>query len=340
MKIYTYYIQGMHCPSCQLTVESKLKIIPGVQNIGIDALKSKIEISGYFEENYPEEIFKRICNEKLNPFNYNLSIEKETKNNSWGQFKIALPIGLLIIFIFIVLQRLGLVDLIQADKVTYGTAFIIGLVASVSSCMAVVGGLMLSISAEFTRSGDAVKPQIFFHVGRIVSFFVLGGVIGAIGTAFTLNGTTTFMLGIIIGLVMLTLGLNLLDIFSWTNKLVPHLPQSWGKKATSLRKMNHSLTPLLVGVATFFLPCGFTQSMQLYTLTTGNFLSGGLTMLAFALGTLPVLALVSFSGAGIKNNRNKGVFFKTAGIVVIFFALLNIITSLTAAGIIVPLFTL
>jgi len=93
-----------------------------------------------------------------------------------------------------------------------------------------------------------------------------------------------------------------------------------------------------VGAATFFLPCGFTQAMQIYTLSTGSFLSGGLTMLAFALGTLPVLALISFSSFSIKQSAKAGIFFKTAGIIVIMFALLNIFNSLAAVGVVPPLF--
>ena len=177
-----------------------------------------------------------------------------------------------------------------------------------------------------------------FHVGRIVSFFVLGGVIGAIGSAFTLNVSTTFFLSLLVGLVMLVLGLNLLEIFPWAKKLQPSMPKFIAKHAHSVSKLNHTLTPLLVGVITFFLPCGFTQSMQLYALTTGSFLNGGLTMLAFALGTLPVLALVSFSSFSMKNSPKSGVFFKTAGLVVILFAVFNIINSLVVIGLIPAVF--
>jgi sulfite exporter TauE/SafE len=104
-----------------------------------------------------------------------------------------------------------------------------------------------------------------------------------------------------------------------------------------LKNVNHTLTPLAVGVATFFLPCGFTQSMQIYTLTTGNFLTGALIMGAFALGTLPVLALLSFSSLGIHKKAQSGVFFKSAGLVVLFFGIFNLINSFVAAGIIPPL---
>ncbi len=194
------------------------------------------------------------------------------------------------------------------------------------------------MSATFAKEGDKIKPQLMFHGGRIVAFFILGGVIGALGAAFTLNTSATFILGLIIGIVMLILGINLLDVFPWVKKLQPSMPKFIAKQAHGVSKLNHILTPLLVGVATFFLPCGFTQSMQLYTLTTGSFLKGGLTMLSFALGTLPVLALISFSSFSIQNSSKAGIFFKTAGLVVIMFALFNLINSLVVIGVIPPIF--
>lgn len=115
------------------------------------------------------------------------------------------------------------------------------------------------------------------------------------------------------------------------------MPKFLARRAFNVSKLNHTLTPALVGIATFFLPCGFTQSMQIYTLSTGSFMAGGLTMLAFALGTFPVLALVSFSSFSIRDSAKSGIFFKSAGLVVILFALFNIINSLVAAGIINPI---
>lgn len=206
--------------------------------------------------------------------------------------------------------------------------------------MAVVGGLVLSMSANFAKEGDSIRPQILFHVGRLVSFFILGGVIGALGSAFQLGAAGTFIVGLIVAVVLLILGINLLDVFPWFKKLQPTLPSFVGKHIHGLKNMNHVLTPLIIGVATFFLPCGFTQSMQIYALTTGTFWSGAMTMFVFALGTLPVLALLSFSSLGIHKKAQSGVFFKTAGLVVIFFGILNLITSLVAAGVIPPFFNL
>jgi sulfite exporter TauE/SafE len=150
----------------------------------------------------------------------------------------------------------------------------------------------------------------------------------------------SFALSVIIGVVMFILGVNLLDVFHFTKRFQPAMPKFISKHVFGVSKWNHAVTPFLVGIVTFFLPCGFTQSMQIYTLSTGSFLSGGLTMLIFALGTLPVLSLISFSSFSIKNNSKSGIFFKTAGLIVITFALYNLVSSLVVVGVLPPIFSI
>ncbi len=327
----------MHCDACVLLTESELQDLPNVTHVKAMLWNHTVEVTGDFGDKTPEQIAEEFT-AHLKPHGYTVSVERQVKNNHWSDFKIAIPIAVGIAVLFVILQKVGLINLVSAGNVTYGTAFVIGIIASLSSCMAVVGGLLLSMSATFAKQGDKVKPQLMFHGGRIASFFVLGGVIGAIGSAFTLNVSTTFVLSLLIGIVMVILGINLLDVFPWAKRLQPSIPKFISKRAHGVAKFNHTLTPLLVGVVTFFLPCGFTQSMQLYTLTTGNFLHGGLTMLAFAIGTFPVLALISFSSFSIQNSSKAGIFFKTAGLIVILFAIFNIINSLVVIGVIPPIF--
>ncbi len=336
-KKYTFHVHGMHCKACVGLTESELQDLPNVSSAKSSLETRTVEVEGNFGEKTPEAIAAELTG-VLTKHGYTLSTEAEKKKVVWKEFATAIPIALGFIVVFLALQKLGIVNLVDTGTVTYGTAFVVGIIASLSTCMAVVGGLVLSMSATFAREGDKVRPQLLFHGGRIISFFILGGAIGTVGSAFQLGGTGMFMLGIIIGLVMLILGINLLDIFHFTKRLQPSIPKFLSDKALKVSKLNHTLTPALVGIATFFLPCGFTQSMQIYTLSTGSFLRGGLTMLAFALGTFPVLALISFSSFSIKNSSKAGVFFKSAGLIVILFAVFNIINSLVAIGWIVPVF--
>ena len=327
----------MHCKACVLMTESEIGDLPEVTSVTSSLENHSVVVEGDFGDKTPEQIAQDLT-VPLVAHGYSVSTVALERTKKWGDFRVAIPIAVAFAVLFVVLQKVGLINLIDGGEVTYGTAFVIGIVASLSTCMAVVGGLVLSMSATFAKEGATVKPQLMFHTGRIVSFFVFGGIIGVLGAAFTLSTGATFILSLIIGIVMLILGINLLEVFPWAKKLQPSMPQFLSKNALGVSKFTHTLTPLLVGIATFFLPCGFTQSMQLYTLSTGSFMNGALTMLAFALGTLPALAVVSFSSLRIQKKSTASIFFKSAGLIVIMFALFNLINSIVVIGLIPPLF--
>lgn len=335
---HIFHVKGMHCHACVLLTESEIGEDPKVCSAKSDLASCTIEVTGDFGGLTPAEIAKELT-AKIEKHGYTLSLEREDENiHHWSDFKMALPIAVLFLAGFFLLQKLGIVNVITASSVTYGTAFLIGVVASLSTCMAVVGGLLLSLSANYAKSGDKVKPQIMFHVGRLIGFFVLGGVIGLIGSAFKITPMMNFVVGLVIAFVMFILGVNLLDVFPWAKRFQFSPPKMLSKNVLGAAKMTHTIAPFLIGIATFFLPCGFTQSMQVYSLSTGSFLQGALTMLTFALGTLPVLALMSFTSLTIQQGVKSRIFFKVAGLVVIVFALFNLINSLVIIGIVPPIF--
>lgn len=337
-KTFTFHVHGMHCKACSMVIEQELSDLSYVELVSVDQNRHMVTVTGDFE-GIPQEELAKDFSTLLSSKGYTFSVEKKEIVKNWSEFNVAVPIALGVILLFIILQKIGIINLVDASNMTYGTSFIIGIIASLSSCAAVVGGLLLSMSATFAKEGDKMKPQLLFHAGRLISFFILGGVIGVLGSAFTLSTMMSFILSVVIGIVMLVLGINLLDVFHFTKRFQPAMPKFVSKHVFGISKWNHAITPFLVGIVTFFLPCGFTQSMQIYTLSTGSFLSGGLTMLIFALGTLPVLALISFSSFSIKNNSKSGIFFKTAGLIVIVFALYNLISSLVVVGVLPPIFS-
>jgi uncharacterized protein len=339
-RTYSFHINGMHCPSCVALTESELADVPGVASAKASLSRHSVEVTGDFGDK-PLDGIAADFTQVLKRHGFTVSLEKQKSRVRWSDFSLAVPFAAAFVALFIALQKLGIVNwATTGSHVSYGTAMLIGVVASLSSCMAIVGGLLLSISANFAKAGDTVRPQLLFHLGRLASFFLLGGVIGAAGSVFSFGDRGMFVVDLIVSASMFILGINLLDIFPWAKKLQPALPAFLGKRVHGLKEINHTATPLLVGIATFFLPCGFTQSMQLYSITTGSFLSGALIMISFALGTLPVLALLSFSSFGIQNKARSGVFFKTAGLIVVFFALFNLENACVGAGILPPIFNL
>lgn len=333
---YLFHIRGMHCASCALRIEQAIKDDPRVTVAKVSFGKQQVSVEGDFPDS-PEEVAEELTR-LVSKHGYRISTEKGSHAALWSDFIYALPLALLLMTAFVFLQKVGLTNLITSSDVSYGTAFLIGLIASVSSCLAIVGGLVLSLSASSAKEGGTWRTQTLFHVGRIGGFFVLGGLVGLLGNSLHLGLTANALLGGLVALVMLVLGINLLDVFHFTKRLQLTMPARFSRHVVAGSTHDHYLAPLLVGVGTFFLPCGFTQSMQLYALSTGSFMQGALTMFVFALGTFPMLALLSFGSLNIAHQSWKGIFFKTAGLIVIALALLNLMNALATAGIISPLF--
>lgn len=334
---YIFPVIGMHCSACVLLTESQIGEMAGVNRVKADLGKNQIEVWGDFENLSKTEI-KNILNASLEPHGYSLNEASEAKKNNAVDFQWAVPAAVVAIAAFLGLQKLGITNLITSNSVGYGTALAIGLVASISTCMAVVGGLVLSLSATYAKQKKNL-PHYLFHLGRLIGFFLLGGALGALGSTLQISALGTSVLSIAVALIMIILGLNLLEIFPWAKRLQITSPRLFGKQIFKLKSVSLA-GPFLIGAATFFLPCGFTQSMQLYALTTDSFWTGAGLMLTFALGTLPVLGLLSFgSSAAERLRRHSGVIFKTMGLIIIFFALFNIINSLAALGLIAPVFS-
>lgn len=335
MKNYTFHLSGTHCASCKIFIEDALSEQDFVKNVRVDLKKEILEVTS--ADDKESEELARILTSKIQSNGYTVSVDKVYKQNSkdaviWK----AIPVGLGFLVLFFLLQKSGILNIGFGGQVTPVTSFVIGLIASVSSCLAIVGGLVLSLSAKISQdSVSDTKTFLLFHSGRLVSFAVLGGVLGAIGGAIGINFTFTAILGIVASLVMLLLGLNLVGVFK-KNKVT----MSSGI-FEFFRGIEHkTFAPLLLGFATFFLPCGFTQAMQVSALSSGSFIAGSLIMFAFALGTLPMLAFLSFGSASFAHSKHAPLFFKSAGVVVIGLGLFALLSGLAALGIISPLFNI
>jgi uncharacterized protein len=335
MKAFIFHLSGTHCASCKVLIEDILLEQDFVKSASVDLKREVVEIE--IERDQEPEILSKILTERINAHGYTLSVEKvvaerQDKDVVWK----ALPIGLAFLVLFFLLQKSGILNLGIGGQITPVTSFVIGLIASASSCLAIVGGLVLSLSAKVSQDNISdTKTFTLFHAGRLVSFALLGGILGAVGGAIGINFTFTAVLGIVASIVMLLLGLNLVGVFK-KNKIA--LPSGI---FDFFRRIEHKmLTPLILGFATFFLPCGFTQSMQVSALGSGSFMSGLLIMLAFALGTLPMLLLLSFGSASFAHSKYAPLFFKSAGVVVIGLGLFALLAGLAGLGIINPLFNI
>jgi sulfite exporter TauE/SafE/copper chaperone CopZ len=336
MKTHTFHISGTHCASCKIFIEDALNERGFIKNTCVDLKRETVKIETESDQS-PKELAK-VLTDTIKSNGYALSVEKPVEEQ-WNNDVIwkAVPIGLALLALFFLLQKSGILNLgIGGGQITPTTSFLVGLLASVSSCLAVVGGLVLSLSAKISQDNERdTKTFLLFHVGRLAGFAVLGGVLGAVGGAIGINITFTTILGIVASVAMILLGLNLVGVFEKNNVALPSGIFNF------FRKVEHgTLTPLVIGFATFFLPCGFTQSMQISALGSGSFVSGLLLMLSFALGTLPMLLFLSFGSASFARGRYAPIFFESAGVVVIGLGVFALLSGLAGLGIIRPIFNI
>lgn len=336
MKKYILHVSGTHCASCKILIEDVLSEQDFIKNSEVNLKNETVSIETEADLN-PKEI-SEILTDKLKSNGYTFSLEKVIKKEEGNNVTLkSVFIGLVFLFLFFVLQKSGILNFGIGGEVTPITSFIIGIVASLSSCLAIVGGLVLSLSAKVSQDEglSARKTFTLFHFGRLFGFAILGGILGLIGGVIGISFMFSAILGLIASVVMILLGFNLVGVLK-KNKLTLS-----GNIFSFFRKIENTFwAPLLVGVGTFFLPCGFTQAMQISALSSGSFVSGLLLMFSFALGTLPVLVLLSFGSVSFSQSKYAPIFFKSAGVVVIGLGIFALLSGLAGVGLINPLFNL
>jgi sulfite exporter TauE/SafE/plastocyanin domain-containing protein/copper chaperone CopZ len=306
-------VYNMTCTSCENRIEKALMNIPGVTKVLAD-YKSESALLEYDDE---------VCNiAQIKATISKLGYSTETS----GNFKL---IGILVIVLAIFL--LGKVgnsyDMnSKLEGASYLVLFVVGIFTSLH-CVGMCGGIMLSQSistAEKTKF-EALKPALLYNLGRVISYTILGGIVGALGSVFSLSLSFKAGLQVSAGLFMIIMGLNMSG-YSLFRKFNIKLPWSF----CSLKKSGK--TPFIVGILNGFMPCGPLQTMQLYALGTGSAISGATSMFIFALGTVPLmLGFGAISGLLSKDHTKQLV--KFGGILIVILGLIMGNRGLALAGV-------
>lgn len=334
-------VGGMTCRSCEITIERAWKKIPGVKTVHVDLAKGKAVICAETGCTLNCETLARALPDQK----YSVSLSEE--NNEGSRAALTRPsLGALVGWFALVLALgwlLSRFDLlkpsIQADSALgFWTVFLIGLIAASSSCMAVAGGLLLSVSARFNeRYGSEtglgrLRPVALFVMGRVVGYAVLGGLLGAVGSVLTPPPFVTAMITIVAAIYMMVMGLEMLRIApAWLKRLLPGMSKTLSHRIIDGEKKDHPVMLFLLGAATFFLPCGFTQALQLYALTAGSFWTSSSLLLAFALGTAPALFALGYASSSLKGKIGTA-FFRFSGALVVVLGIWNMQNAFVIAG--------
>jgi uncharacterized protein len=299
-------ITGMHCASCEVLIERRFKKVPGVEKVRVRQGEADIV---YSQKPSLQQLNHAVEKDGYSVHAYSAST-LDRKNTKRDYAEIG-ALFLVLIAVYFLLKQFSLIPEVGlTDNMSYGFIFIIGLIAATSTCLAVSGGLLLAVAAKYSEAHPNLsgtkkfKPHIFFNIGRIVSYTVFGALLGALGSLFMFSSGVSGIITVVVSIVMIFIGLQMLNLFP--AKFSVKMPKFIAHRVyDEITKEYRPSAPFFLGATTFFLPCGFTQALQLYVLTTGDWVTGALTMLVFSLGTAP-----SLIGLGAVTSFTKGSFHK------------------------------
>jgi sulfite exporter TauE/SafE len=220
----------------------------------------------------------------------------------------------------------------MTTELTLFSAFIAGLVGSVhciGMCGGIVGLLTMSLPDNVRQSYLRLIPYLLtYNIGRISSYIIAGVLMGFLGSQFSqvlpLENPRIVAMWVS-GLFMIALGLY---IGAWWQTLT-FLEKAGGylwRKIEPLGRrflpVKHPLQALGLGLVWGWLPCGLVYAILFFALTSNSAWNGGLLMLAFGLGTLPMLFTMGATAQWFTQFAHKLIVRRIAGFVVILFGLM------------------
>ncbi|MDR1505957.1 MAG: sulfite exporter TauE/SafE family protein [Treponema sp.] len=287
-KNVVFGIGGMTCVNCQNRIEKKLKNTAGIREVLVSYVNGTASVTCNESVISRREIIRVI-----EALGYRVLEEGGRKPLPAA----ARAAGALIVVfaLYALLRRSGVagfaaVPLAQAGM-GYGMLFVIGLVTSLH-CAAMCGGINLSqclpgAAGERPARAAALVPAVLYNSGRVVSYTVVGIIVGAAGSVLTVSGRFQGILQLAAGVFMVIMGINMLGIFPALRRFSLHMPKIFTRKNDGQNRGGGR--PLVVGLLNGLMPCGPLQAMQLYALSTGSPIAGGVSMFLFSMGTVPFM---------------------------------------------------
>lgn len=231
--------------------------------------------------------------------------------------------------------------------------FLIGLLGGVH-CVGMCGGIVGAFSvatppkpafpvAVVTQRGlsvaaEAVTRVLSFNAGRIASYMLAGAIMAGLagGVQSFVNVLALQTAGYwLANLMLVALGLSLMGVWQGVSR-IEALGQILWRRLQALMKpllpvQNHWQAFALGGLWGW-VPCGMVYSVLMTAMVTGSPAQGALVMLAFGLGTLPLLTGMGLAGAKFSALLKKKPTRRAAGLLVLAFGVLGFVRVATGVS--------
>lgn len=214
----------------------------------------------------------------------------------------------------------------------------VGFLGSFGHCAGMCGPLTVAFSLSQKNQGNSLIFQLLLNLGRMLSYALVGAALGGVGSVLIAGGQLAGIgsglrqgIAILTGLMLVWFGLRqiLPDLLPQVPILHPiqgKLHQSLSLGMTQLSGQHRWWTPALLGGVWGLIPCGFLYAAQIKAAETGSILLGGITMLAFGLGTMPIMLGVGLSASKLSLSQRSQL-FRLGGVVTLTIGILTLLRT-------------
>ncbi|MDO4355858.1 MAG: sulfite exporter TauE/SafE family protein [Clostridia bacterium] len=323
----TWRVEGMHCVHCETAIVRAVANLSGVRRP---------------KASYREGTLTAQWDESLTPLGeiearlkaqgYALSARRGVSPWRAGLQLLAVTAGLF--GLYLLMSRSDALGWFNAFPVaragmSFGMLFLVGLLTSLH-CVAMCGGINIAQSANAAQKGHGPgRANLMYNLGRVISYTAVGGIVGALGMAFSISAQVKAGIQIAAAAFMLIMALNLLGGFAWLRRLSISMPRGL---ATRIAARAAGRSSFFIGLANGLMPCGPLQSMQLFALSTGSWWMGALSMLCFSLGTVPLMLGIGLVG-GRLNQRFARPMRVVSALLVVLMGMSMLTNGLALAGV-------
>jgi sulfite exporter TauE/SafE/copper chaperone CopZ len=314
-------LSGLHCQSCKTLIETEVKNLNGINNISVNYPGGNAAIEFDEDKISEPEIFKAI-----NKLGYQVNDGTKKDSQPKRPWLIAVISLILFVAIYFLITQFGFLEILarlNEKNLSYGLLFLIGLLVGFH-CVGMCGGLVVAYTTKYIKDATSKKvmwPHLQYNLGRLISYTIIGGVLGGIGSFFGINPIFNGVIIILAGAFMILMGLSFLKQWPILEKIKIRTPQFIAKYLFSQKYKDKSRGPFVFGLLNGFMPCGPLQAIELYALSTGSVIRGALSMGVFVLGTIPVMFGFGLFISSIGQNYINKI-IKASGVLVIILGLL------------------
>jgi len=212
----------------------------------------------------------------------------------------------------------GMTELAAANGVDYTLALVAGFLGS-GHCLGMCGAL---VSGYFMNVGKSRSywPYLAYQLSRISVYTMVGMGAAAFGVVLVSSGMFGKMqsiLQMLIGGVVIILAFGILGWIPWQGSVKLISMQALRKGYATSKQKGPVLGAIISGFLNGLMPCPLTFAMATEAISAPHVYEGGLLMLAFGAGTLPMMFFISLA-FGKLTAKLRGLMYKTAALIMIF----------------------